>query len=663
MSRSFLSALLLSTLALCPFDAGAALTLIRDGTPTAAVALGDSIRPGDFAVTVLVSHVKEMSGATLPVLAQKDLVENTDPSRALILLGEGALTRKLALSVEALGPGGIIVKTGGQTVALLAKDDGSSSRTPANARPVFRLLEELGCRYLWPGEGGKVVPRARTITVPDLDVRFTPSIGQRNIRVAPPDARGADKGLAFLGLQVADYRTALVNASRAEAEGSWEAWNGLGGNLGIVGGAAGCGLRGGWAEHGAKHPEWFALQPDGTRDQSNAKERWRLCVSNPELIEHVASDIIARLNGHAQGVVSLCPNDGGYSSFCMCENCRKLDPPNAPKVKMLLFKQVGSGDRDEVEYPALTDRFVHYWNAVAERVTKAVPDQLLLVEAYSYYSDPPVREKLHPNLVVRYVPSAPEGWQGWHDAGARRLYWRPNNLHSGHRDGVLSPKARATADALNYLSKNGVLATDMDSLYHHWSTHGLHYYAAARLSWDPSKSFDSLLDDYCKTGFGAGAEQVKKYWLLAEKGVVPRVDAGRGLFPGIPRETIAELRALLVSAARATEKDPASQQRVAFLRAGLEFTALSAEAHALAEAATPPDAKAIDAVMQRRWQLMRALFQQQPLAVNVGIVSANDEPLLRALKWSGPSDAVKGGKFLLPTDDNWLNGDQSATRK
>jgi hypothetical protein len=228
---------------------------------------------------------------------------------------------------------------------------------------------------------------------------------------------------------------------------------------------------------------------------------------------------------------------------------------------------------------------------------------------------------------------------------------------------VLSPKARATTDALNYLSKNGVLATDMDSLYHHWATHGLHYYAAARLSWDPSQSFEALLDDYCKSGFGAGAEPVKKYWLLVEKGVVPRVEGNRGLFPQITRETIAELRALLAAAGRATEQDAASRQRVAFLRAGLEFTALSAEAHALAEAATPPDAKAVEAVMQRRWQLMRALFQQQPLAVNVGVVAANDEPLLRALKWTGPRQPAKGAKFLLPAGDDWLNDDQSATRK
>ncbi len=674
-TRTLLATLLVS-LTVPRLDAG--LVITADGQPKAFIVLAESLRPNDPAVTALVSHIQEISGATLPVIPEKDLanaqIQNgrvvpSDSKLAVqnfILLGDGALTRKLGLSLDGLGPGGIVVQTGGNTLALLARDDGSTVRSPASARPVFRFLEALGCRYLWPGETGKVIPHERTITAPDLHVRFTPQIGQRNIRIAPPDARDNARGLAWLGATVDDYRAGLNNAEQTTAPGSWSAWNGLGGNIGIVGGSAGCGLRGGWDENGAAHPEWFALQADGTRDQSKAKGRWRLCISNPGLIEHVANDIIARLNGHAQGIISLCPNDGGYSSFCQCEECKKLDPPNAPRVKMLIFAHVGSSERTEVEVPALTDRFVHYWNAVVERVTKVVPDQLFLVEAYSYYSDPPVREKLHSNIVVRYVPTLADGWKGWHDAGARRLYWRPNNLHSGYRDGVLSPKAHETAETLNYLGSNGILATDMDSIHSHWATHGLNYYVAARLSWNTALKFDDVLTDYCQSGFGAGAEAVKKYFQLAEKGVVPVVINGRGAFPKITSETIGELRKLLVAAAKATENDAPSHRRVAFLRAGLEFTAINAEAHHLADTAetgTAPDAKVVSDVMERRWQLMRALLQQQPLAVNVGTVAASDEPLNRALNWKGPSEAGKAGKLQLPAGDNWLNEDQSATRK
>ncbi|HEV7406375.1 MAG TPA: hypothetical protein VGO11_25725, partial [Chthoniobacteraceae bacterium] len=161
-------------------------------------------------------------------------------------------------------------------------------------------------------------------------------------------------------------------------------------------------------------------------------------------------------------------------------------------------------------------------------------------------------------------------------------------------------------------------------------------------------------------------EDVKKYFLRAEEGVVPVVVGGRGQFPQITPETIAGLRASLVAAAKATENDAPAHRRVAFLRTGLEFTAASAEAQRLREAVANGgalDPAVASAAMERRWQLMRAILQNQPLAVNVGAVAANDGPLAAALHWKGPSEIVKAGKFQLPAGDDWLNGDQSATRK
>jgi len=647
--------------------------LTEDGEPKAVIVLSESVHATDLVCKTLIAHVKQMSGATLPTITEKELggariqdglvvpISNKTTQGNFILLGEGVLTKQLGLTVDGIGAGGIVLKSNANSVAILwPSGEVTTKHREPNPSAVFNFLEALGCRSLWPGELGKVVPHKPTITVGNLNVRFTPPIGQRVIRFAAPDARNATQGLASLGFTVDDYRKAKDAASNVESESTWNAWNGLGGNIGIVGGAAGCGLRGGWAEHGKAHPEWFALQADGTREQSNAKERWRLCVSNPGLIEHVANDIMARLKGKAQTAISLCPNDGGYSSFCQCAECRKLDAQDGPRVKMLVFKKVGGSERDEVDGPALTDRFVHYWNAVVERVTKVVPDQLFLVEAYSYYSDPPVHEKLHPNLVLRYVPNTAEGWKGWQAAGAKRVYWRPNNFHSGYRDAYLSPRARENCATLAYLAQHGMLATDMDSIYHNWATQGLHYYTIARLTWNPSLDYDAVVDDYCRTGFGAGAEDVKRYWQLAETGVV--LGAVKGAFPQVTVETINQLRASLIAAAKATEKDAPSHRRVAFLRVGLEFTALSVAAHRLAEA-EKIDEKAANETLERRWQLMRAIMQNYPLAVNVGVVAGNDEPWSRTLHWKGPSDAAKIGKFPVRAEDDWLNGDQSATRK
>ncbi len=668
--------LALSAAFVCSIASAADLRLTSDGKPDAVVVLGTGVPPHSSAARTLLSHVKEMTGATLLLVAERELADarieggrivlaaGKVTAENFILLGESALTKKLGLSLDGIGVGGIVVKTNANALVLMGRTEGADgTRSDADCSAVVQFLESLGCRHLWPGPGGTVIPQKSTLAVADLDIRFTPKVGQRAIRMMARGERNFEVGLAWLGFTEDDYKAAIAKTQGTDSPGAWGSWNGLGGSIGIRAGHAGGGLKGGWDEHDKAHPEWFALQVDGTRDQTNAKDRWRICESNPELRAHVANELIKQLAGKSQPPISLSPNDGGYSSFCQCAKCKALDTPDAPKIKLMLFDKVGEGKRTEIDYPSLTDRHINYWNDIAARVTKVVPDQLFVIDAYSVYSDAPVREKLHPNLIVRYVPSTTEAWDGWKAAGAKRIYWRPNNLHSGGRFASVSPKARETARIITVLANGGMLATDMQGIYNNWATQGLDYYTAARVTWNTSLTFEAVLDDYCRSGFGAGAEQVKHYWLLADTGIELRPK----MFPLIKPETLDAMRATLIAAAKATVNDPASNHRVSFLRAGLEFTAITAEAHRIKEAAeaagTNPDAVKVSAVMEHRWQLMRAIFQTHPLAVNVALVAANDAPLNSALGWKGPGALAKSSKLHLPTDDNWLNEDQSATRR
>jgi len=87
------------------------------------IVLAESMRAGDLTAKALVSHVKQMSGATLPTITEKELgaarVENgrlippegKTKAETFILLGEGELTRKLGLSLDGLGAGGILLQS------------------------------------------------------------------------------------------------------------------------------------------------------------------------------------------------------------------------------------------------------------------------------------------------------------------------------------------------------------------------------------------------------------------------------------------------------------------------------------------------------------------------------------------------------------------------
>jgi len=609
---------------------------------------------------ILASRLEAMSGAKFVVTSEASLgevslehgrlsVASVSIDRNIfILVGEGTLTRKFGLTAEGLGPGGIMLKTLPNVIAILGRTDHSLVGGGGTGYAAFQFLEMLGCRDLWPGELGQVIPKTPTITVRNLDVRYSPPVVQRSIRLMLHGPRKFETGLERLGISQGVYESRLNTAGDAL---SWTEWMCLGGDLGIVGGHAGYGLKDGWNDYGKSHPEWFAQQAGGSRDQSAAGERWRVCTSNPSLIEHVANSIIEEANQNPQKrCFSLAPNDGGLSGHCMCEECKKLDPPNAPMVDVAIFDKAGSRDYKTIRYPALTDRYVHYWNAIAEKVAKLHPDVLLTIDAYADYSTPPVHEKLQPNLVVRYVPADTSGWRGWQKAGAKRIFWRPNSLHSGYREGALWITAGNIVESARYFAANGMLAADVQGIYYNWATQGLNYYATARILWNPRLTYAEILDDYCKSGFGPAAGQVKRYFLRAEKlrSPFPGSSGDHGEKCKMTPVAIEELKGYLQAANRAARSDEIIRKRIAFLSAGLDYTASTAALYQ--RSVTNPEKDPV--VLAKRWVSMRELFNQHPLAVNVAVVAGHDDLLIRAF----------GEPTTTATEPGWMFEDQTKTK-
>lgn len=659
------------------------LTIAENGTAKAVIVVGSDDpwqkenrgKPGRAKTSaqmasILAAELEKISGAKFDVVKEADLGDVSMEKgrlssasvpadrRTFILVGEGTLTRKCGVTADGLGPGGIALKSLANAIAIIGRSDHSLVGGGGTGYAVYQFLETLGCRQLWPGDLGKVVPKLPTITVRNLDVRYSPTVVQRSIRFMPHGPRNFEKGLGRLGIAKEVYEERFNAAGDASA---WAEWMCLGGDIGIVGGHAGYGLKGGWEKYGKTHPEWFALQADGSRDQSGAKERWRACTSNPGLIEQVANTIIEEANQNPQQrCFSLAPNDGGLSSYCTCDECKKLDPPEAPKIQLMIFEKAGSPNRTQISYPAMTDRYVHYWNAVAERVARTHPDVLLTIDAYGEYSTPPVREKLHPALVVRYVPSDTDGWKGWQKAGAKRIFWRPNSLHSGYREGGLWIWAGTLVENARYFAANGMLAADVQGIYHNWATQGLNYYATARILWNPKLTYRQVLDDYCKTGFGPAAGPVKKYFLRAEqlRSPSPGSAGDRGEKCKMTPEAIAELKGCLRDADRAAQGDETIRKRIAFLSAGLDYTASTVALYG--RSVTNPGKD--PAILATRWASMKDLSEKSPLAVNVAVVAGHDDLLIRA--FGDPGSVVQSKNKSKPDGANadWQFEDQTQTK-
>ena len=227
------------------------------------------------------------------------------------------------------------------------------------------LEEALGVRFLWPGELGKVVPQRDTIDIGTMDLRLTPRLTQRKIRMAGGWGDRMAKGGEQLGVDGEDYAR-LYQAAQATVseDAGWAGWHRLGGSLRL---AAGHSFGDYWERFGESHPEWFAMAPNGSRDQSASPHRARLCVSNRELIEQVARDRIALIERTGQQSVAIGPNDGGTTSFCVCDECEALDAPSERKIMLTDFSP--GQNRRQFEHVPLTDRYMDFFNGIAGRVT------------------------------------------------------------------------------------------------------------------------------------------------------------------------------------------------------------------------------------------------------------------------------------------------------
>ena len=621
---------------------GQAITLVEKGQARAVIIIPE--KPSSVvenAARVLRDHIKQMSGVELPIRTEDRITGSPSQDQPWILVGEGKFAEKLGLTSKGLGAGGIFQEAKGNVLTLFGTDAQTPSDPNGSRYAVTGFLEEkLGVRYLWPGVLGKVVPRRETIIVADFQNRFTPKLAQRRIRSMGYHDR-IQVGLDRLGFTRADYERLLHDAQRTQLESpDWFGWHRLGGTLNLSGGHAFAHL---WEKYGKDHPEWFALQPDGSRDQSKNPDRARLCVSNPDLIVAIAKEKIEELTRNPALLgVSIAPNDGGRPTFCACPKCEALDSAKGRKVLLWDFSK---GTRRDFEHVSLTDRMVSFWNAIAEKVAKAHPDKLLVVDAYSVYAAPPVERKLHPNLVVRFAPldyssedyrqESLREWDSWSKA-AKRIYFRPNLMLAGRRDGMPLLYVHKFGKDFRYLANHGMMGTDFDSCCHNWATQGLNYYLAARLHWNPEQDVDALVDDFCQAGFGPAAKSVRRYF----DGLEALMDesATKNAKPMIVFQplVLAKLRKELEQARRDAGSDTAVAKRIAFLEIGLRWTEIEVRAHAFLADPAKADKAAVKKTLDERFALMKESFQKTPLALNVAYISWGEDALWARLGWKQP---------------------------
>ena len=584
------TAIIFFSSALCSAVSAAPLILVDKGKPASVIVTADNPTQSALQGARDLSHwLKLETGADVAVLSESQTESRaySDKRTAEILVGDTLRGRKLGLDPDKLDLEEIEIKTFPGVLAILVDDqrpDGLRLEGTAFAVSVF-AKRYMGIRFLWPGELGEAAPKRETVKIESISYRFKPALRKREIRHSMGLDSKSEQFMAQLGWNRDSYTRMTEEAP------AWYRFHRIGGSFR---GSYGHSYLDWWERFHVEHPEWFALQPDGGRDNSRGNasgepvgSRSQFCVSNGALIEQIARDRVEQLrNDSTLDTVSISPNDDGGPTYCLCDKCRAMDAPDGEKITI-------SGPGKRIDIVSLTDRYVKFYSAIAELVAKELPDRHLGAYAYNAYELPPVHAKLHPNVVIGFVPyeglylredhraKMRESWLTWSQA-ANQLFLRPNFLMGGHSFPAVF--VHRMGEDIRFFADHQMLFTDFDCNFMHWSTNGLNYYVLAELLWDPNQKVDDIVNDYCRAGFGTAAKPIRGYFDTLEKITTDYAakntyhsyyTSGRNpeeLAAQYPDKVVADLRARLDEADRLAGSDEVIRKRIQFLRTGLDFT-------------------------------------------------------------------------------------------
>jgi len=531
---------------------GAACVIAEAGKPKITLVLGDQpSRPSRFAAEELKRIVREISGATCPIVTGK-----TDISGAMVAVGppgENAVTAMLLQeagvefdSLE-LGPDGFLIHSVGPHVVLA----GPTGRATLYA--AYGLLERLGCRWCFPGEFGEVIPNKPSLKLNSLRVVEKPAFSYRTFMHHNHVTEETAEWIDWMAKNRMNRFLVTLYAAKGFKGQRYAAFKKTPGLLDAIA-RRGLSIEAGhhasyyWtppAELYEKHPEWYALV-NGKRGPVAIKgPRAQLCFSNQELADYTTERILAfaRANPEAD-IISLYTNDG--YGYCECEACQALGTK--------------------------TDAYIVYVNRIARRVYEEMPDKKLAFLSYSHVSDPPAKVRVFGNntmcVVATWPPPNVKRLKGWLASGVGQVALYEYYMGSYSNHSVPSLWTQAIADELKTIHKLGLVGVASQGELGNWGAYSLNYWVFARMIWDPTLDVNDVRQDYCRHYYAEAAKPMQAYFAFLETlGHIPRELK-------IAAEDVQKLERLLAAGEKAATTK-AARARIRRDRIGLDYLTLA----------------------------------------------------------------------------------------
>ncbi|MCX6960188.1 MAG: DUF4838 domain-containing protein, partial [Verrucomicrobia bacterium] len=473
----------------------------------------------------------------------------------------------------------------------------------ANAVYTF-LQDHLGVRWLWPGELGEDIVRQARIAFEPFTYRYHPQFQGRRYIFQNYTLQKHMPGSEWARHQRLQLDSLFINPGHP-----FEDW---------------------WDRFHETHPEYFALQPDGTRGTPGGRTA-KICESNPAVWEQWLRDVESQMAEYPdRRTFAASANDGWASGYCTCENCRAWDPPGGAAT----FQYVDKGKGTVRKSVAMTDRQITFANTLARKLRERFPDRDdLSVSAQSYGASrmPPVAAKPDANVIVSGVwcfhnqpnDEHREWFVQWSKV-APHLAWRPNlSSAAGWKAGFPNSAPRRAIEDLRFAAEHGVVSLAIDYIFGSWAGQGPHYYMLAQMAWNPYADGEAILADYYRRAFGPATETMTGYWeeigraatRIGYGGEPEREVWNKEFFDG----AYARLDRAAKEAASGEEK---YAKRVAFVRAGLDYLRLLREMEPLIDRMAETSGKDADAraaaqaKWEETWEKIRGIIKEHPYAIS-----------------------------------------------
>ena len=643
---------LILALLVCAQTLQADVPLVVAGKSAAVIVTADHPDPvAAYAAEELALHIAKATGVRLKITTESAL-QPGDAAR--IYVGDSQAAEAAGIDVGKLSAESFVLRTVGKSLFIVGEDKQGEPLDPDTRAGtlwgVYEWLDRaLHVRWLWPGELGTFVPKTAMLKAGDVNETIAPRFFQRKLR----PGLGLTSEHPALGFTAAAFEQFSREQSTFLRRHRMGRSNPLGYGHAFVDW---------WKKYGAEHPEWFQLREDGKRGPSKPTSRFSMCVSNSDLQRQIVSLWDARRSAKpgVPGFINACEND--ILGQCTCAACRALDG-TAPDDYLTYY----SATSKMVNSRFVSDRYARFWLSVQQLAAKIDPNANVIGYVYfNYFQAPTTGVRLNEHILLGYCPSggwfprSPEEhawmkrqWDGWRDTGAR-LFLRTNHLLDGYCMPFIF--AHQFADDFQHAARNGIVATDLDSLTGQWATQGPNLYVAARLHVRPEASADDVLAEYY-AAFGPASSQVKQYfdyWETYTTGhrvefnkAMEELQASRwrtwakAAHVVFPPACFAPAEQMLDDAATAAGTDKEAAARVAFLKQGLAHAKLCARISGQLTLANPVASK------EATKALLDELITFRRAAERSGIGNFNHDAWVEDLSWK-LSDETRKTPDLYP---------------